>query len=62
MRRRFASITPILAKDRKAIDPATASVAVFYSISNCQAGLRGISFGNFLIKQVVEELRQAFPD
>ena len=31
--------------------------AVFYSISNCQEGLRGISFGNFLIKQVVEELK-----
>ena len=32
------------------------TTAVFYSISNCQDGLRGISFGNFLIKQVVEEL------
>jgi malonyl-CoA decarboxylase len=32
------------------------TTAVFYSISNCQEGLRGISFGNFLIKQVVEEL------
>src|SRR5690606_23981732 len=31
------------------------------SISNCQPGLRGISFGNFLIKQVVEELRAGFP-
>ncbi len=36
---------------------AAADTAIFYSISNCQAGLRGISFGNFLIKQVVEELR-----
>jgi malonyl-CoA decarboxylase len=34
----------------------TPTTAVFYSISNCQDGLRGISFGNFLIKQVVEEL------
>ena len=33
-----------------------ADTAIFYSISNCQDGLRGISFGNFLIKQVVEEL------
>jgi malonyl-CoA decarboxylase len=39
-------------------DPTT---AVFYSISNCQDGLRGISFGNFLIKQVVEDLTRAIP-
>ncbi|QYK40357.1 MAG: malonyl-CoA decarboxylase [Paracoccaceae bacterium] len=56
-----AAIGPILSEDRRAIDPAAATVAAFYSISNCQAGLRGISFGNFLIKQVVEELRQGFP-
>jgi malonyl-CoA decarboxylase len=37
------------------------SVAVFYSISNCQEGLRGISFGNFLIKQVVEDLAKELP-
>ncbi len=37
------------------------SVAVFYSISNCQEGLRGISFGNFLIKQVVEDLAKERP-
>ncbi|WP_101758109.1 malonyl-CoA decarboxylase [Oceanicoccus sp. KOV_DT_Chl] len=35
--------------------------AIFYSISNCQEGLKGISFGNFLIKQVVLELRNEFP-
>jgi malonyl-CoA decarboxylase len=35
--------------------------AIFYSISNCQQGLRGVSFGNFLIKQVVEELKQELP-
>ncbi|WP_284259455.1 malonyl-CoA decarboxylase [Acidocella aquatica] len=38
-----------------------ADTAIFYSISNCQDGLRGISFGNFLIKQVVEELRIGLP-
>jgi malonyl-CoA decarboxylase len=38
-----------------------ARTAVFYSISNCQRGLGGISFGNFLIKQVVEELRRELP-
>ena len=38
-----------------------ADSAIFYSISNCQEGLRGISFGNFLIKQVVEELKAELP-
>src|SRR3979490_1754658 len=38
-----------------------ADTAIFYSISNCQDGLRGVSFGNFLIKQVVEELQTYFP-
>lgn len=51
----------ILAEDRKALEPSEATTAVFYSISNCQSGLRGISFGNFLIKQVVEELKREFP-
>lgn len=40
---------------------ARADTAIFYSISNCQDGLRGISFGNFLIKQVVEELKSELP-
>jgi malonyl-CoA decarboxylase len=40
---------------------AAADTAIFYSISNCQEGLRGISFGNFLIKQVVEELSGELP-
>lgn len=40
---------------------AVPTTAVFYSISNCQEGLRGISFGNFLIKQVVEELVREQP-
>jgi malonyl-CoA decarboxylase len=40
---------------------ARADTAIFYSISNCQDGLRSISFGNFLIKQVVEELQAEFP-
>lgn len=39
----------------------SADTAIFYSISNCQDGLRGISFGNFLIKQVVEDLRAELP-
>ncbi|MGE3915222.1 MAG: malonyl-CoA decarboxylase [Hyphomicrobiaceae bacterium] len=45
-----------------AAEPVPApTTAVFYSISNCQEGLRGISFGNFLIKQVVEELAREQP-
>lgn len=52
------AIGPILAGDREPLDVAAATTAVFYSISNCQPGLRGVSFGAFLIKQVVEELRR----
>jgi len=55
------AIGPILAEDRKALDPRGATTAVFYSISNCQRGLAGISFGSFLIKQVAEELAREFP-
>lgn len=40
----------------------TADTAIFYSISDCQPGLKGISFGNFLIKQVVFELKQELPN
>ncbi len=55
------AIQPLLARDRVE-DPGFApNTAIFYSISNCQKGLKGISFGNFLIKQVVEELRQEIP-
>lgn len=54
------AIGPILAEDRSVLEPRRATTAVFYSISNCQKGLRSISFGNFLIKQVVEELRREF--
>lgn len=42
-------------------DPNLATTAVFYSISNCQPGLRGVSLGNFLIKNVVDVLSQQFP-
>ncbi|MTI43167.1 malonyl-CoA decarboxylase [Roseibium hamelinense] len=56
-----AAIAPILAEERAEITASEATTAVFYSISNCQRGLRGISFGNFLIKQVVEELRRELP-
>ena len=54
-------IAPILATDRVPIAPETATTAVFYSISNTQRGLTGVSFGHFLIKQVVENLRHELP-
>ena len=56
------SIAPLLAADRPAIRASEANTAVFYSISNCQTGLRSVSFGNFLIKQVVEDLRRELPN
>ncbi len=60
-----AAVQPLLAPlgdDRAAAAAASrADTAIFYSISNCQEGLRGVSFGNFLIKQVVEELKAELP-
>jgi malonyl-CoA decarboxylase len=55
------AIAPLLAEDRELVPIDRARTAVFYSISNCQRGLGGITFGNFLIKQVVEELRRELP-
>jgi malonyl-CoA decarboxylase len=56
------SIQELLLEERKpGADSALPTTAVFYSISNCQEGLRGISFGNFLIKQVAEELARELP-
>ena len=56
-----ASIQSLLAEEREILPAKEATTAVFYSISNCQQGLRGVSFGNFLIKQVVEELSRELP-
>ncbi|WP_420335482.1 malonyl-CoA decarboxylase [Roseibium sp.] len=50
------SIQSLLAEDREAHAAEDADTAVFYSISNCQAGLANISFGNSLIKQVASDL------
>ncbi|MCO5130853.1 MAG: malonyl-CoA decarboxylase [Xanthobacteraceae bacterium] len=55
------AIAPLLAKERQPVPAESARTAVFYSISNTQRGLAGVSFGNFLIKQVVEELRRELP-
>ena len=51
------AIGQILSEKRHVVDPRHASHAIFYSISNCQDGLRGIPFGNFLIKRVVGLLK-----
>jgi malonyl-CoA decarboxylase len=57
------SMQPLLSQDveEDTAQAAGADTAIFYSISNCQDGLRGVSFGNLLIKQVVEELHAEFP-
>src|SRR5215469_13249526 len=55
------AIAPLLAEDRQPVPIERARTAVFYSISNTQRGLGGISFGSFLIKQVVEELQRELP-
>ncbi len=58
------SIQELLTAERETeavTNPETPTTAVFYSISNCQKGLQGISFGNFLIKQVAEDLAKEIP-
>jgi malonyl-CoA decarboxylase len=55
------SIQELLADERDPINAADADTAVFYSISNCQAGVAGISFGNSLIKQVASDLATDLP-
>jgi len=55
------NINEVLNIEREAIDPEEASCAIFYSISNCHSGLAGVSFGNFLIKQVATSLKSRFP-
>jgi malonyl-CoA decarboxylase len=55
------ALAPILATGREVVEHDKMRTAVFYSISNCQRGLGGVSFGNFLIKQVVEEVTREMP-
>ncbi len=55
------SVGDVLKPEREEIEGSSADTAVFYSISNCQSGLSGISFGNFLIKQVATELQAQLP-
>ncbi|MBK0393884.1 malonyl-CoA decarboxylase [Ramlibacter algicola] len=56
-----ASIEPLLDESAAPADLAKATTAIFYSISNTQTGLRGVSFGDSLIKHVVETLKAEFP-
>jgi len=55
------AIAPLIDKRTTPLAPERFKVAVFYSISNCQPGLRGVSLGNFLIKRVAEQLQQELP-
>ncbi len=56
-----AEAAPLLDQRAPVLDPQHADTAMFYSINNTQRGLRGLSFGNFLIKQVLSELSEEFP-
>jgi malonyl-CoA decarboxylase len=56
-----AQVQPLIDPDSPVDDPGRATCAIFYSITNCQQGLKGVSFGNVLIKQVVEDLGKEFP-
>ena len=56
-----SEIHPLIDPDAPVLDPKQADTAIFYSINNTQRGLRGISFGNFLIKQVLTDLARQLP-
>ena len=56
------AITALLSPERPELAPRDARVAVFYSISNCQDGLRGVPFGSVLIRQVVAALQAELPN
>lgn len=55
-------VLALLDESAPSTDPKAANTAIFYSISNAQRGLAGISFGNFLIKRVVDVLAHEFPN
>jgi malonyl-CoA decarboxylase len=54
-------VQPLIDPGAPVLPPESADCAMFYSITNCQEGLRGVPFGSFLIKQVVEDLGREFP-
>ncbi len=55
------NVQKLLDESAPVFDTRKATTAIFYSISNTQAGLRGVSFGNFLLKRVVDDLKRDFP-
>ena len=55
-------LEPLLDIQAPVLPPEKADTAIFYSINNCLRGLRGVPFGNFLIKQVVDELAAELPN
>lgn len=55
------NVQQLLDENAPLVDTERATTAIFYSISNTQAGLRGVSFGNFLLKRVVDDLKRDFP-
>jgi len=57
-----SNIAELLDETKPMIHPGTADTAIFYSISNCQTGLAGVAFGNFLIKNVVKDLIAKHPN
>lgn len=56
------NVQALLDQSQPVLEAGQADTAIFYSISNTQAGLRGISFGNFLIKRVVDDLSRELPN
>jgi malonyl-CoA decarboxylase len=56
-----SDLAPLLVQQREPLPAKKINTVVFYSISNCHPGLAGVSFGNFLIKNVVDELRKEMP-
>jgi malonyl-CoA decarboxylase len=55
------NVQALLDENAPVFDAGRADTAIFYSISNTQAGLRGVSFGNFLLKRVIDDLQRDFP-
>jgi malonyl-CoA decarboxylase len=56
-----AKVQPLLDLNAAVLDPSRANCAMFYSITNCQEGLRGVPLGSFLIKKVAEDLGRELP-
>lgn len=56
------NVQVLLDENEPVLDPQQARTAIFYSISNTQDGLRGVSFGNFLLKRVLDDLKRDYPN